>query len=334
MGNEASRPIALVFLGCGRATQMHSRTLSKLDSGVRLHYASRDRDKAEGYRRTHGGVGAYGSYDAAIDDPNLDVVFVATPPPSHLPLTIRALERGKDVIVEKPAFLQRADFAAARQAADRAGKSVFVAENYFYKPLTRRLKQILADGLIGDPLFVQVNALKQQKATGWRADPLLTGGGGLFEGGIHWINFMASLGLEVEGVTGHRAPGPIGDPGTTTNENVLVALRYAGGALGSLSYSWDVPSRLGGLRMSKIYGRAGSLTFESNGLFVLLQGKRTRFYVPSLRDLAGYRAMFKDFLNAVRTGAPPGMTLDMAARDVDLVREIYSASGGPAAEAS
>lgn len=322
MSDPTAGTLDLAFLGCGAATRMHSRTLSRLKEDVRLHYASRQREKAAEYRERHGGSGTFGSYEAAIRAPGIDAVLVATPPATHLELTLAALEAGKDVIVEKPAFLRPDDFRRVREVASGAGRRVLVAENYFYKPVRRRLRRILREGLIGEPLLIQVNAVKRQPARGWRADPDVAGGGALLEGGIHWIDFMAELGMEVERVEGFRAGASATGAGAG-EESVVVVLQYAEGAVGVLSYSWEVPSLLRGLRISKIYGREGSVTFESNGAFVLLQGSRTRFYVPRPWDISGYRAMFTDFLEVLRTGQEPEMTLDAAARDVRLVREAY-----------
>lgn len=328
MTTQTAGPLNLAFLGCGGATRMHSRTLSRLGQDIRLHYASREGGKAAMFKDRHGGAGSFASYEAALEDAAMDVILVATPPAHHLDWTIRALDAGKDVIVEKPAFLQPEDFQAVREAASRSGRRVFVAENYFYKPLRKRLHRILAEGLIGDPLFLEVTAIKRQRAEAWRSEAALAGGGGLFEGGIHWINLMANLGLEVHGAEGYRAgvasrdrAGP--QTGSACEESVLVVMKYAGGVVGTLAFSWEVPSPLQGLRISKIYGRKGTVTFESNGIFVYVQGTRTRFYVPGLRDIAGYRAMFIDFIDAIRTGKESEMTLDMAERDVRLVRTIY-----------
>lgn len=317
--------IGLAFLGCGKATRMHSRTLARLAPEVRLHYASRDLDKARRFSDKHGGAGAYASYESAIEDPAIQIVLVATPPPLHLDLTLAALSAGKDVIVEKPAFLHPEDFGRVREAMSRSGQRVFVAENYFYKPLRRRLLDILEEGIIGDPLFLHVNAVKRQRPDDWRASAAASGGGGLFEGGIHWINLMANLGMDVQRVSGYRAgpPSGIGDGTRETEESIHVVMNFTNGAVGTLSYSWEVPSPLRGIRISKLYGREGSVTFESNGIFVFASGTRTRLSLPGLRDLAGYRAMFTDFLAAIRTGRDPLMALDIAERDVRLVRDIY-----------
>lgn len=327
----ASETLDLVFLGCGEAALMHGRTLSRLD-GVRVHFASRDHERAESFREERDGGRAYGSYASAIEDDDIDVAMVTTPPSRHLELTLRALDAGRHVIVEKPAFLHTRDFDRVRKAEADSGRRTFVAENYYYKPLRERLHRILGEGLIGEPLFINVDAVRKQEAPGWRSDPELAGGGALFEGGIHWINFMASLGLDVVRASGHRA-GTDGGP----DGSAVVVLDYRGGAVGTLCYSWEVPSPLRGLRISKIYGREGSVTFESNGAFVFLHGRRTRFYVPRPLDIAGFSGMFRDILAAVRTGDEPAMTLDMAERDVRLVRQACesfraSAADGPRGE--
>lgn len=327
MTTPKSIKLNMAFLGCGMVTRLHSHTLSRLALNVGLHYASRDAQKAARFRARHGGAGAFDSYEAAVRDPGIDIVLVATPPALHLDLTLQSLEAGKHVIVEKPAFLEPEDFQRVREAAAGKDGRVFVAENYFYKPLRKRLHRVLEEGLIGEPLLLDVTAVKQQIAVDWRADAALAGGAGLFEGGIHWINLMASLGLDVHRAQGYRA-GNAADAG---GESILVVLEYAGGVVGKLAFSWDVPSTLRGVRMSKIYGRKGTVTFESNGIFAYVQGTRTRLYLPGLRDIAGYRAMFIDFIDAIRTGRESQMTLGMAERDVRLVRDIYRSLARPRA---
>jgi len=317
-GRRPDAPLGLAFLGCGAATRMHSRTLARLRAPVLRYYASRDPARARAFARELGGAGTFESYDAALADPRVDAVLVATPPALHLAHTLAALEAGKHAIVEKPAFLRATDFDTVAAAAAAAGRQVLVAENYFYKPLAERLRAALAAGLVGDVLFVQVNAVKHQPATGWRGDPALAGGGALFEGGIHWLNLVANLGLTLVSATGVR-PGR----GAGPDRSMLVVLRYAEGAAGTLAYSWEVPSPLRGLRISRIYGTKGSIAFESNGLFLYVHGTARRLVFPDLRDIAGYRAMFTDFLDALRTGRPPRFTLDRAREDVARAEEIY-----------
>lgn len=314
-----SRPIVnLAFLGCGEITRTHSRTLRSFHDEVRCYYASRDGTRSAALAQRFGGEGSYGSYAAALIDERVDAVLVATPPSSHLDLTLSALEHGKDVIVEKPAFLRAADFALVRDAGARNGRRVLVAENYCYKPVARALQGIVSSGVLGEIRFVHLDAVKRQRPGGWRGDPAVAGGGALFEGGVHWIDLLGNLGLRIEAVHGFR-PGDW----RGTERSMLVVVEYEEGAVGTLAHSWEVPSSLRGLRMSHIYGSRGSAAFESNGLFVLVTGSRPQLLLPGIRDLNGYRAMFQDFLTALRTGCEPLMTLTRAQRSVELIQAAY-----------
>lgn len=311
----------LVFLGCGAITAAHSRTLVRMGAPVRRFYASRSDERAASFERRFRGAGSYGSYEAALADGRIDVALVATPPASHRDLTLRALRSGKHVIVEKPAFLRAADFDAVGEAVRETGRRVLVAENYGYKPLAGVLRDVLAAGDIGEVRFVHLNAVKRQASNGWREDAAETGGGALFEGGIHWIELAAHLGPRVRGARGFRA----GNGGVERSS--LVVLDYEGGGVGTLLHSWEISSPLRGLRLSRVYGTAGSIAFESNGLFVAVYGRRKRVLLPGLRDIAGHRAMFRDFFEALRTGREPLMTLARARRATELVESAYADQG-------
>jgi predicted dehydrogenase len=278
-----------------------------------LFYASRDAARSARYQRRFGGRAAFDTYDAGLEDRRVNVAFVATPTVTHRDLALRSLAAGKDVIVEKPAFMRAADVDVIRDGAVRAGRRVFVAENYAYKPITTLIRRYVDDGDLGDVRFVMLNATRHQRAVGWRADPMLSGGGALFEAGIHWISFASSLGLTVERVSAHRVGHTEGP-----DRSSLVVFQYANGAVGVLSHSWELHAPFRGLRLSKVQGLRGAITFESNGLAAFSTGRRRSIHLTGLRDLLGYRAMLTDFLRALRTGQPPRYTLETARRDLGL----------------
>lgn len=324
------RPVNLAFLGCGQITRSHSRTLAGLgfESQVRCFYASRDPATAASFARHYGGAGSFGSYTAALEDERIDTVLIATPPDSHLELTLRALDHQRNVIVEKPAFLRASDFTAVRAASVRNSRRVLVAENYCYKPLARVVRDVITSGSLGEIRFLHLDAVKYRRPGGWRADPVIAGGGALFEGGVHWVDLLANLGLRIEAVHGFR-PGDWRGPERST----LVVAEYEEGAVGTLAHSWEIPSPLKGLRLSHIYGTRGSAVFESNGLFVRVTGAKPQLMFPGLHDLGGYRAMFRDFLTALRTGREPLMSLERAQRSIELIEAAYrTAPSVPALE--
>jgi predicted dehydrogenase len=321
----ADRPIRLVFLGAGQVARRHARLLAGRRQEVRCYFASRDAAKAALFQRELGGVGAFGSYEAALSDPAIDVAMVSTPTRQHKELALAALDAGKHVIVEKPPFMHSADFDDVQAAEARSGRRVFIAENYFYRPLARTLRRLIGDGVVGDVRYLVVKALKEQRTSGWRDDEAQAGGGALFEGGIHWVNFMAGIGLHARDVTGfHPGPRPTGP-----ERSMLVVFRYAEGAVGTLFHSWDTPSLLKGLRLSRVYGSEGSIAFESNGLGVLVLGRRRRLIFPGFRDISGFGAMFSDIFGALRTGRAAELTLARARRDLELVEAAYRSAFDP-----
>jgi predicted dehydrogenase len=265
----------VAFLGTGHAARLHTGTMKAIAPDIERWYASRDAARAERARAEFGGHGAFGSYADALADSAVDAVLVLVPPAFHLEWTLHALAAGKHVIVEKPPLLRSSDFAAVSQAGAAAGRQVLVAENYFYKPLAVRLRQTIARGDLGDLRVIQLNALKRQVAGDWRDDPALSGQGALFEGGIHWISLLASLGLTVRGVKASRAGSREG-----LDRTVVVTLDYAEGAVATLAYSWEIGGFPSGVRWSACYGTAGTLHFETNGLVGLQTGRRRRVLVP------------------------------------------------------
>lgn len=316
MSGGRAGPPSILFLGTGHAARLHSKLLSKRHPGVGRAYWGRSADAAAGIARDFGGEHRGGSWEDALDVGGVDAVFITTPPDTHRAMAVGALRRGKHVIVEKPAFLGGAEFDEVESAAAEAGRHVLVAENYFYKPLLARIRGVLDSGALGQVRLVVIDAVKRQVVDGWRADPARSGGGALFEGGIHWVSFLASLGLTIRRVEGHFPDAPPGHERTA----VLVT-EYEEGAVGVLSYSWEIPGTLKGLRLSRIYGTRSSLLFESNGLFMLRGGRRLSF--PGLSDIQGYGAMLADFVAALTDGTPPRFTLADARRDVELIRAAY-----------
>jgi predicted dehydrogenase len=320
-------PLRLVFLGCGFITRVHSRNLRRLGQRhIVPSYASRDRSKADAYCARYGGARSYADYQSAIADPAVDAVVVAVPPAFHLDLTTKALEAGKHVLVEKPAFPSMRDYESAVAARDRAKRVVLVGENDHYKPLAVRLRRVLAEGLIGEMVFAHFVTIARRFKTAddWRNDETMAGGDAFFEEGIHWLHFAGSLGPRIVRIQGLR-PAPSASGGDRRAKSMMVAFQYDNSAAGALYYSREIPSMLKGLRQSKIFGRDGVITFESNGLFILARGRGLpRVVWPGVSDFRGYRAMYRDFLHAIRTGAAPEMSLERAMDDQRLMDQVYA----------
>ena len=324
-------PLRIAFLGCGFITNVHSRNLKALRSEIACSYASRDPRRAAEYCRRHAGIGTFDDYERAIADPGIDAVVVAVPPKFHLELSLAALAAGKHVLVEKPAFLTMADYEMVREARDRAGRVVLVGENDHYKPLAVSLRRLLAANTIGDLLFAHFTTIARRLKTAgdWRNDETMAGGDAFFEEGIHWLHIAGSLGPRIvpRSVRGYRPP-PSKEGPDTRAKSMMVAFQYENGAAGSLYYSREVPSLLKGLRLSKLFGREGIITFESNGAFLLARGRGLpRITFPGFRDIRGYQAMYRDFAGSIRARRAPEMSLERAMEDQLLMQQVYRTIG-------
>ena len=300
-----------------------------LGGDVVCTYASRDRARADDFCRRFRGAAAFGSYDEALADPSIDGVVIAVPPRFHLDLTLQALAAGKHVVVEKPAFLTMADYETVREARDRAGRVVLVGENDHYKPLAVTLRALLRRDLVGELVFAHFTTIahRLKQADDWRNDEAMAGGDAFFEEGIHWLHIAGSLGPTIRSAHGFR-PRVQGSGPDRRVKSMMVAFHYDNGAVGSLYYSREIPSLFRGIRFSKIYGRKGVITFESNGGVVFVRGTGgPRVILPGFRDIRGYQAMYRDFARAIRTGQPPEMCLERAIDDHRLMEQIYATAG-------
>ena len=326
-----ANPLRLAFLGCGFITQVHSRHLKGVRSDIVCSYASRDRARADEYCRRYGGAASYADYAGAIDDPRVDAVVIAVPPRFHLDLTLRALAAGKHVLVEKPAFLRTEDYQAVQTARNAAQRVVLVGENDHYKPLAVTLRRLLASGAIGEMVFAHFTTIARRlKAAGdWRNDESMAGGDAFFEEGIHWLHMAGSLGPRIRTIHGYRPSASREGPDTRA-KSMMVAFRYDNDAVGSLYYSREIPSLFRGLRVSKLFGRRGIITFESNGAFVLVRGHGTpRLILPGVRDIRGYQAMYRDFLASIRDTRAPEMSVERAMDDQRLMDDVYASLARP-----
>lgn len=323
---STSQPLRLAFIGCGFLTQVHSRNLRALRRDIAVSYASRDPSKADTYCKRYGGAATYSSYAAAIEDPRVDAVVIAIPTRFHLDLALQALRAGKHVIVEKPAFPKMDDYRTVLAARDLAKRVVLVGENDHYKPLAVSLRRLIADGIIGEMVFAHFTslAMKLKTAGDWRNDEEMAGGDAFFEEGIHWLHLASSLGPRITTIHGYQ-PSVSRDGPDTRRKSMLVAFKYDNQAVGALYYSREVPSLFRGLRVSKLFGRDGIITFESNGLFVVARGRGfPKLIVPGFRDMRGYQAMYRDFLRAVRESGSPEMSVERAMDDQRLMDQIYA----------
>jgi predicted dehydrogenase len=189
--------------------------------------ASRELARAEEYAATWEIARAYGSYEALLEDDEVDAVYIPLPNTMHREWSIRSLEAGKHVICEKPFSRRTEDVEAAFDAAERTGRLLTEAFMYRHNPQTARLSELVRDGAIGELRVVRSAfsyALYDEDNIRLRTD---VEGGSLMDVGCYCVSGSRLLAGEPESVFGRAYVGPTG-----TDWLFTASLRFPGDVLG------------------------------------------------------------------------------------------------------
>jgi D-xylose 1-dehydrogenase (NADP+, D-xylono-1,5-lactone-forming) len=200
--------------------------------------ASREQRRAEEYARQWEIPRAYGSYEALLEDPNVDAVYISVPNTLHREWSIRALEAGKHVICEKPFSKRPKDVEAAFEVAERTGRLLTEAFMYRHNPQTARLVELVRDGAIGELRVIRSAfsyALYDVDNIRLRTD---VDGGSLMDVGCYCVSGSRLLAGEPESVFGQAYVGPSGTDWVFTG-----SLRFSGGVLALLDCGTCLPNR-------------------------------------------------------------------------------------------
>ncbi len=172
--------------------------------------ASRDQARADEYAREWEIGRAYGSYDALLADPDVEAVYISLPNNLHVEWSIKSLEAGKHVLVEKPFSRNPADVEAAFDTADRVGRLLSEAFMYRHNPQTKRAKQLVDDGAIGELRLVRAAfsySLYDENNIRLRPD---VEGGALMDVGCYTVSGSRLFAGEPERAHGEAWFGPSG----------------------------------------------------------------------------------------------------------------------------
>jgi predicted dehydrogenase len=188
------------IIGCGDVTEVKSGpAFNKVPGSSLVAVMRRDGKKAADYAARHKVARWYDDADALINDPEVNAVYVATPPGSHCEYTIRALRAGKPVYVEKPMANTYIECLEMIRVSEETGVPLFVAYYRRLLPGFVTIKKILDEGTIGKPLFFQIRYFSEpqpgdfKKPLPWRVIPEHSGGGYLYDMGSHQLDLIDHL---------------------------------------------------------------------------------------------------------------------------------------------
>lgn len=185
------------IIGCGDVTEKKSGPgLQKADGSSLVAVMRRNSEKAANYAKRHNVPRWYDDAQKLIDDPEVDAIYIATPPSSHMEYTIKAAEAGKPVYCEKPLGISSDESTRMVTFCKEKGVKLFSA--YYRRALPKflKIKALLDSGAIGEIRYVQVSIHQsiseadKQDGGSWRVRPEISGGGLLLDVGSHALDLL------------------------------------------------------------------------------------------------------------------------------------------------
>jgi predicted dehydrogenase len=309
-------------VGPGRIAEKVVEDFAVVGGARLVAVASRSLDRAQDFARRHGIERAHGSYAALLADPDVDVLYVATPHPQHHAIALGALRAGKGVLVEK-AFT--ATVAGAREVAELSRETgVFAMEAMWtrFQPAVVRLRELIAEGAIGEVRSVQADLGVQREFD--PTDRLFAkelGGGALLDLGVYVVSFAQMLLGDPDTVA---ATGSLFESGVDAEVSLL--LGYADGRSATLMTS--LRNALPG--QARVFGTAGWIDvlprFHHPQTIVLhrVGADPEEITLPQLGG--GYSHELVEVTECVRAGQHESAVMPLA--DTVAVQEVLEHAAG------
>lgn len=211
MANE--REIKWGFIGCGEVTEKKSGpAFSKIPGSTVVAVMSRSHEKARSYAERHGILRWYNDAQQLIDDPEVNAVYIATPPSSHATYAIMSMKAGKPCYVEKPLASSYLDCQRINRISEQTNVPCFVAYYRRYLPYFQKVKSLVQEGTIGRVLNVQIRFAVPPRDLDynstnlpWRVQRDIAGGGYFYDLAPHQIDLLQDIFGPITHARGYKA---------------------------------------------------------------------------------------------------------------------------------
>lgn len=198
LGRKEIEEIKWGIIGCGDVTEVKSGpAFNKVSNSSLLAVMRRDGEKARDYATRHRVPKWFDNADRLIDDPDVNAIYIATPPLQHEDYAIRAMAAGKPVYVEKPMTLNAGSAIRMKNAADKYNVKLSVAHYRRAQPMFLKVKSLIDSNEIGTVKLVQLQMLQPERSnliadseTNWRLNPEISGGGLFHDLAPHQLDLM------------------------------------------------------------------------------------------------------------------------------------------------
>jgi predicted dehydrogenase len=254
------------MIGCGDVTEKKSGpAFSKIENSRLLAVMSRTAERVEDYAHRHGIPKWYTRADDLIHDPEVNAVYIATPPDSHLHYTRQVAQAGKAVYVEKPMARNQQECQEMIGVCQEAGVPLFVAYYRRRLPKFLKVKELLDSGLVGELRAVTISLLLpprpedlKKEALPWRVIPEISGGGYFVDLASHQLDLLDYLLGPIAEASGHKTNQAGWYP---AEDAVSARFLFQNGILGNGLWCFTV-SNSNQLDRMEIIGSTGTISFS------------------------------------------------------------------------
>ena len=266
------------IVGCGDVTEVKSGPgLYKADHSQLVAVMRRDSAAAADYAKRHRVKRWYHDGQALIDDDEVDIVYVATPPSTHLPYALAAARAGKPCLVEKPMAMNADEGERMVQAFANRGLPLYVA---FYRralPRFLKMRELLHENVIGTLTSVHIVQIKRLatgvEAEGWRYKPEVAGAGAFYDLASHGFDILDFLVGPIAQVSGHS----INTGGAYTAEDVTVSsFLFENNVAGTGVWNFNSDHGEDGITFTGSIGQIRCPIFSDTDIEVKLTGGTTQ----------------------------------------------------------
>lgn len=255
------------IIGCGNVTEVKSGpAFNKVENSSLVAVMRRDAEKAADYAERHGVPKWYSNADDLINDPEINAIYIATPPDAHEELAVKAMRAGKPVYIEKPMARNAAECDRINEESRKTGVPVFVA--YYRRSLDyfQKIKELIDNKVIGDVRFVNIclqwqpydEEVGENAKPRWRVDPLISGGGHFHDLASHQFDFLEY----VLGPVKYAAGIARNQAGLYEADDIVVAnFEFESGILGNGSWCYTI-NKEQREDIGQIIGSKGRISFS------------------------------------------------------------------------
>lgn len=334
--NGTKKEVGFGIVGCGVIMEWHAAAIKAANGGRLVGITDVNVERARSVAEQYG-VKAYATVEELLTDDAIDAVCICTPSGFHASIAMKVIKAGKNVMIEKPLAIKTEDCKALIAAAKESGVCASVISQNRFTDTIQELRRIVQEGRLGKIITVDLlmkffRSQEYYDSSNWRGTWALDGGS-LMNQGIHGVDFMIYVLGNVKSVYAYARTLA---HDMEAEDTACAVVEFENGALGVIQSTTAIYEGLP--RSLTIAGTKGTITVKGDEIenvniadyeVALKVGSRAHeksFAHPTHIGYEGHTFQIQDFIDAIREGRDPLVTLEDASRAVAFINAVYESS--------